>query len=232
MNGSMRDARLSVHPVHTGPGRSPDADARLQASRRLDWRFLLPDPELGRVAYVGAAQPALIEALQLFAAQVDLWGAAAPDAANTLPGSLDAYGLAVAHAPAAGAFEAVLRQAAALVRPGGTLYLETRGRLSRRLTALRRLGLAHIAAYWIWPNFEACTKVIPVDHLATVAQFEGARLGPAWLNRWGAGGLLPRLARSRLAHDAIPCLGIVAQRPSGNNGLNQGLDRSLNGGLR
>lgn len=228
----MRDTRLAVHPVHTnpvhaGPGRSPDADARLQASRRLDWRFLLPDPALGRVAYVGAAQPALIEALQLLAAQVDLWTAASSGAENALPGSPDAYGLVVAHAPAAGAFEATLRQAAALLRPGGTLYLETRGRLTRRLAALRRVGLANVAAYWIWPNFAACTKIIPVDHLATVAQFEGARL-----NRWGVGRLLPRLARSRLAHDLIPCLGIVAQRPSGNDSLDPGLDRSLNGGLR
>ncbi|MEP0762273.1 MAG: hypothetical protein HRF48_05990, partial [Chloroflexota bacterium] len=41
----------------------PPADLR-QAIRRLDWRFLLPDPALGRVACLGRAEGSLAEALR------------------------------------------------------------------------------------------------------------------------------------------------------------------------
>jgi hypothetical protein len=39
-------------------------DSLLQASRRLDWRFLLADPELGRVACLGSHDPELVESLR------------------------------------------------------------------------------------------------------------------------------------------------------------------------
>ncbi|HYY32017.1 MAG TPA: hypothetical protein VE693_00315 [Gaiellaceae bacterium] len=45
---------------------APDHDALLQASRRLDWRFLLEQPELGRVACIAKHDPDLIESLRLF----------------------------------------------------------------------------------------------------------------------------------------------------------------------
>jgi hypothetical protein len=187
----------------------------LQASRRLDWRFLLPDPSLGRVAYVGAAQPDLVDALTLFAAQVDCWPTPGTDAQD----GHDRYDHVVAHAPTG----AALQQAVARLRPGGWLYVEARGPLaSKRRTpvlpryaaALRRLGLDAIQAFWIWPDFATCTKIIPVAHLATVAQFQLKLLRPAPLNRFVRGQIVPRLAGSRLAHAAIPCFGIVAQSPA------------------
>jgi hypothetical protein len=53
-------------------GQALDADALLQASRRVDWRFLLPDPNLGHVAYVGPGRGALIESLRLFSTSLTL----------------------------------------------------------------------------------------------------------------------------------------------------------------
>jgi hypothetical protein len=41
------------------------ADALLQASRRVDWRFLLSHPNLGRLAYLGSEDRPLVEALHL-----------------------------------------------------------------------------------------------------------------------------------------------------------------------
>jgi hypothetical protein len=45
---------------------SSGSEAALQISRRSDWRFLLPDPNLGQVAYLGAPCGTLAESLRLF----------------------------------------------------------------------------------------------------------------------------------------------------------------------
>ena len=50
-----------------------DTEALLQASRRVDWRFLLPDPELGRVGYAGPARGALVDALRKFSASLTVY---------------------------------------------------------------------------------------------------------------------------------------------------------------
>ncbi|MCK5923931.1 MAG: hypothetical protein KAG66_23555, partial [Methylococcales bacterium] len=42
-----------------------DADTLLQASRRIDWRFLLPSPELGQVGIVGGVPDDLRTALEM-----------------------------------------------------------------------------------------------------------------------------------------------------------------------
>src|SRR5258705_4072811 len=83
-----------------------DADALLQASCRVDWRFLLPDPNLGHVAFLGPARGPLIESLRLFSAAL---------AANDAAGQDGLYDVVVAIAPT----YAALRRAATLLRPGG-----------------------------------------------------------------------------------------------------------------
>jgi hypothetical protein len=66
----------------------PSHDALLQASRRVDWRFLPAEPELGRVAYLGSDDPELVESLRLFSA-----GFTASGASNS--GERDSHGLVV-----------------------------------------------------------------------------------------------------------------------------------------
>ena len=201
-------------------------DALLQASRRLDWRFLLPDPTLRHVAYVGPAHQALVGSLQLVSASLTLFNTLA--ACTESPGP---YDVVVARGPSYKALK-VVRE---LVRPGGWLYVEN-DRLfwSRRwwrrgarpampkeawlhspagyVAVLERLGFADVQSHWHWPDFEACTKIIPLDDLAAL-RFALAQAGggpQAWLS-----GVLGHwlLSGGRLA-DVVPCYSLVARRDS------------------
>ena len=88
-----------------------DGDARLASSRRLDWRFLLPQPHLGRVLCVGRPDDDLLGSLARFSTHLET----DPDA--TEAASVD---VVVAVAPT----EADLAGCARLLRPGGWLYAE------------------------------------------------------------------------------------------------------------
>jgi hypothetical protein len=192
-----------------------DADALLQASRRVDWRFLLPDPNLGRVAYLGPARGALLDSLRLFSATLAVGEAAGLGGAQ--------YDAVVAHAPSLDG----LRRAAGLVQPGGYLYVEAYGPLHRRrlgrgsgrwprfaadyVAAVERLGLVEATAYWHWPNFDACAEIVPLADRDTLLLAMGRR-------RSGAGARLKSalgraLLRSGLFVRLAPCFSVVARKP-------------------
>jgi hypothetical protein len=98
-------------PASVAPSRSPRRRGRAPAAvRRADWRFLLPDPVLGRVAYVGPHEPALIRALSALSDALEL---------RPVPGTL--HDVVVITRPT----ERRQLAAADLVAPGGWLYLET-----------------------------------------------------------------------------------------------------------
>ena len=117
------------------------ADMRLQVSRRVDWRFLLPDPNLGQVAYLGPAHGSLLESLRLFSAALTVIASAA--SRNSHPAQFD---VVVVSAPS----DKRLKQGAALVKPEGYLYVEARQRWEPGwlrspgdyLLAIRRLDFA------------------------------------------------------------------------------------------
>ena len=135
-----------MHPAES------HSDVLLQASRRLDWRFLLPDPGLDRVAYIGPIHGTLLPTLRQFSKSDVL---EAPDADDA------GYDVVVLRNPSLNR----LRSAVRLVRPGGCLYAEISGagRLpGRYVTTLRRAGLTQVEMYWHWPNFEKCTRIIPL----------------------------------------------------------------------
>lgn len=191
----------------------------LQASRRLDWRFLLPDPALARVAYSGPQQSELYASLRLFAQELTLLPAAARQGS---------YDVVVLSEPAPRA----LTQAMRLVRPGGALYIEVHGPLwpakwLRRnpltllqqprlwqpadyVQALTAAGFAAAHAFWFWPDFDHCTKIIPladpvvlpyVFTPATQPRGAKARVKAAY-KQW--------LVRSGLVTLTQPSFGIVA----------------------
>ena len=223
------DRALSAHspPQPTTSATDLDAEALLHASRRLDWRFLLPDPNLGRVACVSPVEESLRESLRLFSASLTM---VAVDA----PGMKEAYDVVVSQpSPAA------LRHAAGLLKPGGFLYLEAQtksmlsaksillaksilfavagpGRGRRRpgwsgLAAdLKQLGFVEVQAHWHWPNFQAATKIIPLDDRAALL----FALAPA--RRGAAGRLKGALGRllvwSGLLIWLAPCVSIVARK--------------------
>ena len=207
------------------------SDALLQASRRVDWRFLLPEPYLGHVAYLGPARDSLLHSLRLFSASLTVVeGLGAGDERSAR------YDVLVVCSPSPG----VLERAAEMVRPGGFLYVEAYGifgpgRLRqilldggagqifrrRRVTsprirqaadcvaAVERLGFVDIQAYWHWPNFESCTMIVPLgDRAALLHALERHASGTgvqlkAMLGRW--------LLESGWLARVVPCFSVVAQ---------------------
>lgn len=145
-------------------------DERLQASRRIDWRFLLPDPTLGAVAVAGRPDPALLFALELFADQVvDLAEGGAPR---------DAFDLVVLVQPSERDFVACLDA----VRPGGHVYLEVavgRGLAQRLLPPpatryARRIdahGFRDVQRHWHWPDFGRRSALLDLDAPAALGYF-------------------------------------------------------------
>ena len=208
------------------------SDALLQASRRVDWRFLLPNPNLGHVVYLGPARDALAHSLRLFSASLTV-----VDSLGASDERGECYDVVVVCSPSLGALE----RAAELIRPGGLLYVEVYGvfsssRLrqvileggagrifSRRhvnrprirqsancVAAVERLGFIDIQAYWHWPNFESCTMIVPLGDRAALLHALGRHVNgggvqlKATMGRW-------LLRRGWLAH-VVPCFSVVAQR--------------------
>lgn len=202
-----------------------ESDALLQASRRIDWRFLLPNPELGRVAYIGPARASLLESLRRFSTALTVIEP------GPRPGDgekLGLYDVVVAVAPRA----AALQQVVDLLKPGGWLYLEAHGPFARRglglhtgrlpfardyVATLRQLDLDEVEAYWHWPDFEHCTKILPLDDPAALLHVfppqrssVSGRLKSA-LGRW--------LLQSGLLAIVVPCFSLVARRGEGTRAV-------------
>jgi hypothetical protein len=200
------------------PGIRVSGDALLQASRRVDWRFLLPDPRLLHVAYVAVARGTLLESLELFSMSVTVINPASLTHSTMKGADCD---LVVMQSPTA----ALLQHAIPLLRVGGWLYVEGRGatwraglprRHGRPRTAsdyaqvLGGLHLKGVAAFWHWPDFDSCTRIIPLgDTVALPCVLGRLQHGArhrlqSVVARWMLkGGLIGSL---------VPCFSLVAQR--------------------
>ena len=199
----------------------------LETSRRLAWRFLLPNPHLGRVAYLGPASGTLPRALREFCDSLTTIAPARPavHAADSAP----VFDLVVLRSQS----QADAEKASTLLESRGSLYWEIdpanwlntwRGVLRRDrqkerwslhlnlvrdcIVLLQRLGLCDIEVYWHRPNFERCSEIIPVnDPLALEYIFSRDRnalvaqlqLAVEW---WMIKtGLLPHF---------VPCISLIA----------------------
>lgn len=178
------------HQSQTNP---PHADHQglLAASRRIDWRFLLSDPRLGRVALVGHVDPSLREALGLLSEEV--------------VGQGESADLTVVR----GAGPRELARAAQLVPPGGWLYAELRrprAAPGRAFALLRGLGFGELAAHWHHPDFERCTEIVPLSNeevLRHALSRRGSRLK----------ALLARLAlETGLLARVVPSVSVLGRR--------------------
>ncbi len=212
------------------PSQGNEAGRSSRYAARSDWRFLLANPEVGRVGYVGRRAARLLEALRQLGPRVDLL-----DAADTESGGDDAtrtYDLIIAHDPS----EPELRLAAERVAPGGALVVEARGpagalgfvatdeisRGGRRhlhspgslVRHVSALGFENVRAYWHWPSFDRCTRIIPLeDRMAIRHALSRAGSGRAdqifaWLGR----GLL-RLGWLGWAVASLSVIGRRARKP-------------------
>jgi hypothetical protein len=176
-------------------------------SRRIDWRFLLDDPTLGVVAYVGHDGGSLLAALRLFSDEVSVVG---PQAfADDSQGSR--YdGVVLSHAS-----RAVLRYAVGLLKPGGWVYAEVsrfRSPVGSRAyaAAARDAGLDAVALHWHWPDFERSTVIVPLDDAGALAYF-----GQRTLSRVPArasGGVIRMLERTGLLALGVPYFSLVGRR--------------------
>lgn len=164
--------------------KSPDpVTLPLHLWRRLDWRFLLPDPRLGTVVCCAQADEDLLAALQLIK----------PIALRVMPTSqlgLDAEGwadVAVLISPSA----TDVRQAVHAIRPGGWIYAEVSrsvlsgGRGTHTLLGVRRAfraaGLHDTVLHWHAPDFASRARIVPLDQpeivRGTLLRYEHVRFG-------------------------------------------------------
>ena len=224
--GTGELASTEREPVESRLGSSTytDKDAALQITRRVDWRFLLPDPNLGRTAYLGPSSHTLVAALRHACSSVSTL--ALSDEVDQQDGDRATYDVVVLRWCGARA----LARAKALLRPGGWLYWEVdrsptvpglsdglhedwpeafRLRHPRSYQALaERIGFGDVQVSWHRPNFDACLEIIPLDAcvgLRYCLSRRHARLG-GWLRaRLGRSlmtiGLLPRV---------LPCVSLTA----------------------
>jgi hypothetical protein len=186
-------------------------EALLQASRRVDWRFLLPEPDLRRVACLAGSDPELVESLLLFSEELHL--------VESLSGAEvePPYDLVVLANPSRDALHAC----SGLLSPAGWVYLEVDGSLRGRLRhpshsaqgygrALRKLGFVDVATYAHWPDFESCRAIVPLDDAAAVRHglARGRIKGPRMLTRFA-----PALATLRQLALFVPCASALGRRP-------------------
>ncbi len=174
----------------------------LEASRRVDWRFLLPNPNLGRVVVAGSPGALLRESLALFSQSV-----AYVEPPFTQPLEADLVLLS-------GSLKTHLPPLLAAVKPSGYLYAEFSAR--RSLGSLRKQhplvfatrllrahGFEEVQSHWHAPNFDGCKRIIPLDSPDALAFALRKSGGGAAQRLTGAGvslahrtGLLLRVASS------------------------------------
>lgn len=175
--------------------------------RRLDWRFLLSDPGLGQVVYLGPRKGELRRALRRFTGSL----VEDPESA-TMVGPFEV-------AVVASNRIADVRRAATLLKPGGSLYWEVDRRrsplgpvgfLTDPRNALAPLDLTDVRAHWHYPNLESARMILPPTPVAidyALRRRSASRSVPA--------RLLVRTLPWRMLPRLVPSLSILARRPGG-----------------
>ena len=207
------------------PQQQPERARDLQLIRRLDWRFLLPAPQLGRVVYFGSPSDSLASALREYSRSLTVL----PEQ-RSFPGHPGPpFDLAVVTTPR----KFVLEQAYALLTEGGYLYCESGHKAQRSSSryevafellkgglaqnpahSLSSMGFLEVRAYWHHPNFESCLRMIPLcepsalEHFLKRSSIPLPRTLTRNLGRFAANtGILARF---------LPCVSFVARR-AGNS---------------
>jgi hypothetical protein len=184
--------------------------------------MLLAQPSLRRVAYVGKAHGALVEALKRFSESLTVYESSEESFAASQ--SNKAFDLLVLHMPVVRDVE-MMRH---LLKPGGSLYAELyrpkrsierfyhfhkrdeAPQIDDYVAVLQQAGFSEIDTYWHRPNFEKCLEIIPLnDRLALKHVFSRRSAGLKNRLKFMIGrmvmraGLLPR---------NVPCVSIVARK--------------------
>ncbi len=157
-----------------------DDSLTLHLWQRLDWRFLMPDPQPRRVGYAGPIDHETLRAIQL----LDV-GAVDIDNSADLDNPRDGCDVIFLPVPTS----ENLRLAYAMLRPGGWVCLQVRrGGPGKRTIggwhrAVRRTGFHDVNAYWHAPTLDACSRIVRLDAATgvrnTLKRHEGLRFGQA-----------------------------------------------------
>lgn len=163
---------MAVSMQNEAAARQARRDRDILTARRIDWRFLLPNPELKRVLLVGAPESALAAALERFCESLTV---AEPQRLTPEPQQAfsSPFDLVVVSNPDKNLIPRVLP----LLKASGMLYWEVqrnrqtllRGsrdgyRNARRYAAyLQSLQLKGVDLHWHRPNFGGCLEIIPLN---------------------------------------------------------------------
>ena len=187
-----------------------DKDHALQLVRRLDWRFLMPSPILGDVAYIGPMSGTLPSALQQFSELFTIVMASHGPHADVKPACL--YETVVLRS----SLVAAVKTVEPLLTPGGHLYWEIErasgvGHVRDYIRAVERLGFDDIQVNWHRPDFESCLEMIPLtDEMALRFAFARRHESVGKRLKFAAGRLLMSIG---LLSRLVPCFSIVARKP-------------------
>jgi hypothetical protein len=202
---------------HAGDG-PLDPALLLQASRRVDWRFLLPRPQLAATVYMGRSDAALIAALRAHA-DLTILGE------ERLRPPTSSFDLAVLKDASLGS----IRAGRDLVRPGGWVYAEVRSvrwghgpvaigarPVSRWCRAFAQAGLTEVTAHWHVPNHDAAAFLVPLGDQGAVRLVLGRHQGSA---SGRAKAILGRvLAAAGLIELAVRDASVLGRRPLPDGG--------------
>jgi hypothetical protein len=214
--------------------RPTSRDERLRRARRLDWRFLAPDPRIGRVGVLGAIDDDLRDALESLG-PVGSVAAGGPTFDTVILG--------------AGLDRSSVAAAAASIGPGGRIVIEiggplagplVRGRSGAPGAAVRaerwlRAAGCDVRAWLAWPSHARATSWAALDDPAGMTALIERRVaggaGPA-AGRLIGGAMHVAAGRHVLASTA-PAITLIGVRGSGRpvSFLDRVLDDDAAGGL-
>lgn len=178
---------------------------QLVAVRRIDWRFLLPQPALERVGFFGPPDSALSRALAQFSDEFVVF-----DQANVWQAALELDVLVCETNVLA-----KVKVASIHLKQGGFLYVEwRRGKLLQSykafLAGLEQLGYQSLTLHWHRPDFESSRDLIPIgDKRALRHVFSRNLSGAKGYATKMVGGIL---ISTNLIRRIVPCVSIVAQK--------------------
>jgi hypothetical protein len=182
-------------------------DNHLQASRRLDWRFLFPQVALGKVAYIGSRDEILIEALQAFSDELHI--------NQDDKTSLSNVDYLIMLNPSLSRF----RQLLALMKPQARFYVEfKRSRYALTLNRLpslyalsaRQAGFIDTQMSWHWPNFAEANRIIPLESPEGL-QNVFAKGRKNWRTQAKLFGI-SQLVRTKMLHSLVSCLSLIGEK--------------------
>jgi hypothetical protein len=215
------------------PASMPYED-ELELVRRIDWRFLLPDPNLGTVAYVGPEDEPLTSALRRFCSGFVMLDGPSSNGSHQEDVLYDVL--------ASRTDWNQTTRACSRLRVGGYLYWEIErtgplgafgpkkapvslkngyghAHVNRYIELLENSGFRDVSVHWHRPDFENCLDIVPLDSRAALDHFVSRDSADLKGQVKKVGGLF--LNRTGLVHRWAPCISLTAnkmneQRPESN----------------